>query len=1106
MAKVEGRGVGNIRHVPELDKYMVGMQVGATVLNEEYSVYFYDASTETVHLIEEQITFGQEGYGTFLDPHPIEIKAGTLYVDEQDGDDTNDGKTWAQAYETIQHAIEKASPGDSIWVAEGTHLPTKDATGNAAPTNNRDKTFFFDKNLHIYGGFTVGDTSLLQRDLINNVSILSGDYNGNDGANFANNGENAYTVVTTENLTNDFRMDGFTVSGGNSNANGGGTEADKNGGGWYNDGIGGSSNPTITNCVFSYNKAATGRAMASYGANSGQSNPGFINCGFHHNVATFDGGAIYNWGDDGEASPEVINCTFSQNSASGSDGVLFNSGNNGGSSSPAIYNSIFWGNTAPSGNSLFNSNANPQLSYSLIEESSCPAGTTCFFGVKYNQNPTFEDAPNGDLRLLAGSPAIDAGLNAALPTGIDYDQNGLLRIFNGGVDLGAYELHDCNIADVMPPNPDCKTTAIDLGSGTGYTLLEGDVFAGGTDDCGAVNFISMSPTSVNCGDVGQSVSVTVAAEDDSGNQNTCTATINVDAAPTGYSCKTTTVQLGANGSYALSENEVFDTGMAGCNAVTFTSMAPTSVDCGDAGTPASITVTAHDGNGNQVNCVATIHVEDTDYPYCPPTHVIYVNANTPNDDDGSSWDNAFVSLQRALELAERCPVATEVWVAAGTYYSDDSPFHTAGDKSETFVLKNNLAIYGGFAGGETDLSERDIESNSSILSGDIGTAGDGNDNSYHLVYNNGGGINATAVLEGLTITAGNADGLGDDGKGAGMFNKSASPTIRHCKFDGNNADIGGGGMYVTNASPTLDTCTFVDNHANVGGGVYNLSLASPSMTGCLFEGNSATDHGGGLFNNNTLLPSVTGCMFDGNTAGQNGGGIHNIGASYAITNSVFLNNTAGEGAAIANQAGADPTIVNCTFSANDGDANGGTVRNMSGTAPTITNCILWGNAAGNSGSVIVDSAPGATVTYSIVEGGHIGTGNLDIDPFFVGTDDLRITPCSPALDVGSDAANTTTVDIINNQRKKGVIDLGAYEMQADLAPPCIWTGNGDGLYWNAPVNWSDLFQPQLCRDVLIPTGHNVTVPAAYEALGRTLEVEAGAELFTDPMGTMNIGN
>jgi hypothetical protein len=93
----------------------------------------------------------------------------------------------------------------------------------------------------------------------------------------------------------------------------------------------------------------------------------------------------------------------------------------------------------------------------------------------------------------------------------------------------------------------------------------------------------------------------------------------------------------------------------------------------------------------------------------------------------------------------------QIWVARGTYKPT-----TGTDRSVSFQMKSGVKVYGGFAGTETSVSQRSNfkkgEANETILSGDIGTAGDITDNCYHVIFNSE--ISNTALLDGFTITAG----------------------------------------------------------------------------------------------------------------------------------------------------------------------------------------------------------------------------------------------------------------------------------------------------------------------------------------------------------------
>lgn len=143
--------------------------------------------------------------------------------------------------------------------------------------------------------------------------------------------------------------------------------------------------------------------------------------------------------------------------------------------------------------------------------------------------------------------------------------------------------------------------------------------------------------------------------------------------------------------------------------------------------------------------------------------IYYVDSSKSDDSgDGTSWATAKKTLQAALALANpTAPNTAQIWVRAGTYYPDEGGSAVNDDRAATFSLKNRVAIYGGFAGSETLLSERDPTTNETILSGDLKQNdtpdfGNRSDNAFHVVTSIG--HNNTAILDGFTIQGGNANG------------------------------------------------------------------------------------------------------------------------------------------------------------------------------------------------------------------------------------------------------------------------------------------------------------------------------------------------------------
>jgi hypothetical protein len=129
---------------------------------------------------------------------------------------------------------------------------------------------------------------------------------------------------------------------------------------------------------------------------------------------------------------------------------------------------------------------------------------------------------------------------------------------------------------------------------------------------------------------------------------------------------------------------------------------------------------------------------------------IFVSSTGAHLPPFATWGNASTNLQDALTLALE---GDEIWVAAGTYYPDDGK--TNNDRNATFALPYGAALYGGFAGDETQLSAANPQTNETILSGDINGDNTSAGNSYHVV--SVFFAPETSILQGFTIQDGNAD-------------------------------------------------------------------------------------------------------------------------------------------------------------------------------------------------------------------------------------------------------------------------------------------------------------------------------------------------------------
>jgi hypothetical protein len=257
---------------------------------------------------------------------------------------------------------------------------------------------------------------------------------------------------------------------------------------------------------------------------------------------------------------------------------------------------------------------------------------------------------------------------------------------------------------------------------------------------------------------------------------------------------------------------------------------------------------------------------------------------------------------------------------------------------------------------------------------------------YYHVVQCVSGEGTDTILEGFTITGGNANGAGE-------------PNDR------------GGGIYCKNSSPTVTTCIFTGNSADYGGGMCNRA-ASPVLINCSLNSNTAKLEGGVIFNEENSEPNLTNCSLSGNYA-DNGGGIYNVASN-----------------------------------------------------PTLTNCILWGD---EPNEIVDSSGSTSVVTYSDIQGGWSGEGNIDQNPLLrnVAGGDLSLAPWSPCIDAGNnDVVAPNAIDITGQPRLVDgdcngtvTVDMGAHEFRhaygGDFDSSCL-VNSADYAF----LAWAWLASPQ----------------------------------------------
>ncbi|HEO70345.1 MAG TPA: hypothetical protein ENN80_03715, partial [Candidatus Hydrogenedentes bacterium] len=402
-----------------------------------------------------------------------------------------------------------------------------------------------------------------------------------------------------------------------------------------------------------------------------------------------------------------------------------------------------------------------------------------------------------------------------------------------------------------------------------------------------------------------------------------------------------------------------------------------------AGAYADVIIFSNDTYGSTVEREAVLRVRN----------IVYVDQAATGAETGSSWADAFTSVQDGIDAAAAAKSGATpwVWVAKGIYF-------------EAVMMADGIEVYGGFCSGDTAMADQEPEANETTLDGD---------NSYTPVTFD---ETTGAVLDGFTVRNGfsMASGGGiccmgaDDSnairrcvvrenktgrRGSGIYLGGASTIgVSDCWIIGNVhiglGEFDGGLMCDQDADAIIRNCLICANFGRFGAGV-GCILSSPTLINCIISGNIAAtldvnpdnskrhgSGGGGVFAHNGASPRLESCIISGNYAVNWGAG-----ALYC-------------------QGHSNPVLNNCTIAHNSAyhvddlyNQLGGVVVN-NGSCPTLTNCLIAGTAymaiyeehdnsnvqvinclfEGNGGADFRNQNDGANATYT---GGHRVNINVD---------------------------------------------------------------------------------------------------------------------------------
>lgn len=417
--------------------------------------------------------------------------ADTIYV-ALNANGGNNGTSWNNAFTSLHMALDSANAGDELWISNATFHPG----------NDRNAVFNMKPGVSLFGGFNGNESTIAQRNLVDNKTIISGEIGDSNELH-----DNCRRLLHIKDIRNPITIDGFSFQYSYSAKNVAAIFIE-------------ASSPHFEHCSFenlvNTGNISSGAAILVTSYQHG-AEPWFTNCTFRKNLSANVGGAFHS--DHVRNNTKFINCLFEENEAPHgaaihNGGGIVNTINctftrNRGQTGPASVtvasgttvhtHAIIWNNTATVSKAFLEGNGNTLANYSLVEGGFKGAGNI-------SDNPQFRSVSQPFLR--ANSPAIDASNPSFDASNLPVvDAAGNPRVTFRRVDLGCYE-YVCDSQDATTGSLDTTVCSSFTGpSGKTYTstgkYMERLVNHNGCDSIITINLTigrkENSITKVECG-------------------------------------------------------------------------------------------------------------------------------------------------------------------------------------------------------------------------------------------------------------------------------------------------------------------------------------------------------------------------------------------------------------------------------------------------------------------------------------------------------------------------------------------------------------------------------------------------------------------------------